>query len=118
MNEKLNTKLTIRLYKEGKCFGPGIAELLERIQERRSLRAAAQSMNMAYSKAWTMVRSCETALGRKLLLYATGGKHGGGAELTDDAVRLLAAYRAYCAQVQSYADEQFPMLFSDFIEKE
>ena len=33
------------------------------VEEHRSLRAAAQSMGMAYSKAWTVVRRCETAPG-------------------------------------------------------
>ena len=69
--------LTIRLFSEEKCFGPGIAELLERVEERRSLRAAAASMDMAYSKAWTIVRRCEENLGMKLLDYTTGGKNGG-----------------------------------------
>ena len=107
--------LTVRLYREGKCFGPGIAELLERVQEHRSLRAAAQSMNMAYSKAWTMVRSCEASLGRKLLLYTTGGKNGGGAELTEDADALLAGYRGYCDALQREADDLFPQYFSTFM---
>ena len=104
--------LTIRLYTEEKCFGPGIAQLLERVREHHSLRAAAQSMSMAYSKAWTVVRACESALGFRLLDYTTGGKNGGGAELTGDGERLLAAYRAYCADVGRHADEVFGTYFA------
>lgn len=115
MDNKLYATLNIRLYKEGKCFGPGIAELLERIQEHHSLRAAAQSMNMAYSKAWTVVKNCEAALGRKLLHYTTGGRNGGGAELTEDAVAMLEAYRAYCKAMESQSQQMFNDYFERFL---
>ena len=114
MEEKrLHPKLTIRLYTDDKCFGPGIAELLERVEVHHSLRAAAQSMNMAYSKAWTTVRRCEAALGFKLLDYATGGRNGGGAALTEDARRMLRAYRGYCRDLGDQAVRLFETYFSD-----
>ena len=79
MNDTLHPVLRIQFYAKEKSFGPGIAKLLQRVEDRHSLRAAAMSMDMAYSKAWTMVRSCEAALDMKLLNYSTGGKNGGGA---------------------------------------
>ena len=43
-------KMTVRLYAEdNKIFGPGIAQLLHRVREFHSVRAAALAMNMAYS---------------------------------------------------------------------
>ena len=53
MEKELHLKLTVRLYTEDdqRCFGPGIATLLERVQNHKSLRAAAASMEMANSKA-------------------------------------------------------------------
>ena len=113
----LHPKLTIRLYTDDKCFGPGIAELLERVEVHRSLRAAAQSMSMAYSKAWTTVRRCETALGFKLLDYSTGGRHGGGAALTEDGRRMLTAYRACCRDLERCAGDLFETYFSDFTQE-
>ena len=48
----MELKLTLRLLtNEERIFGPGVAELLERVQEHHSLRSAAASMEMAYSKA-------------------------------------------------------------------
>ena len=49
MSKELHLKLTIRLYSDDqrRCFGPGIATVLERVREHHSLRAAAQSMGMA-----------------------------------------------------------------------
>ena len=55
-------KMSVRIYQDGnKVFGPGIAQLLHRVRELHSLRAAANSMNMAYSKAWTVLRTAENA---------------------------------------------------------
>ena len=36
----LRPVITARLYREGKCFGPGVAMLLRRVRTLRSLRAA------------------------------------------------------------------------------
>ena len=79
MDKELHLKLTIRLYTDDnrRCFGPGIATLLERVREHRSLRAAAASMEMAYSKAWRIIRTAEEVFGCKMLDSTTGGRHGG-----------------------------------------
>ena len=48
--------LSCRLFTDAKCFGPGVARLLHAVQRLHSLRAAALSMDMAYSKAWTVIK--------------------------------------------------------------
>lgn len=113
MDRELHLKLTVRLYSEDdqRCFGPGIATLLERVQERKSLRAAAASMEMAYSKAWRIIRTAEDVFGCKMLSSTIGGHHGGGAVLTPQAERLVAAYRAYEADVKAYSQSKFDEAF-------
>ena len=113
MSKELHLKLTVRLYSDDnqRCFGPGIATLLERVQEHRSLRAAALSMEMAYSKAWRIIRTAEEVFGCKLLDSTIGGQHGGGAVLTPEAERLLGAYNAYTADVKRYAQVKFEESF-------
>ena len=65
MEKELHLKLIVRLFTDDhqRCFGPGIATLLHRVEERRSLRAAAASMDMAYSKAWRIIRTAEEVFG-------------------------------------------------------
>ena len=113
MGHELHLKLTIRLYSEDaqRCFGPGIATLLERVQEHKSLRAAAASMEMAYSKAWRIIRTTEDVFGCKMLSSTIGGHHGGGAVLTPQAERLLEAYETYTADVQAYSQSKFEEAF-------
>ena len=108
----MELKLTLRLLtNEELIFGPGVAELLERVREHHSLRSAAASMEMAYSKAWRIVRAAEEGMGCKLLSSSTGGRHGGGASLTPEAERLLTAYRTLETEVNAYSQERFHALF-------
>ena len=79
MDRELRVVLSARVFSDQKCFGPGVSQLLKRVDELHSLRAAALSMSMAYSKAWTVVRNAEDGLGFHLLTSTAGGKHGGGA---------------------------------------
>ncbi len=89
---KLHPAVTLRLYTDRKCFGPGVAMLLRRVRTLHSLRSAAMDMEMAYSKAWSILREAERGLGVKLLHSTTGGRGGGGAALTAAGEQLLEAY--------------------------
>nr|WP_326185088.1 LysR family transcriptional regulator [uncultured Oscillibacter sp.] len=118
MSKELHLKLTVRLFTDDneRCFGPGIATLLERVREHHSLRAAAASMEMAYSKAWRIIRTAEHVFGCKMLASTIGGRHGGGAALTPEAERLLAAYQAYVADVTAYSQGKFEEAFGFYRE--
>ncbi len=113
MTTKLRYTLMLRVYGEEKIFGPGIAELLERVDETHSLRKATMDMGMAYSKAWRIVRTAENALGFPLLDSTVGGKGGGSAVLTDRGRQFLSAYRQFESVVHDYADEIFEDLFGE-----
>ena len=87
-----------------KFFGEGPARLLRSIEEKGSLRAAAQSMEMAYTKALTMVKNAENALGFPLMIRTTGGRSGGGSILTAEGKEWLERYETYrdaCVQANS-----------------
>lgn len=107
--------LSCRLFTDAKCFGPGVAQLLHAVQQLHSLRAAALSMDMAYSKAWTVIKNSENALGFSLLDSTTGGKGGGGAALTPEGARLLRAYDTFCSRLHDAADELFQEEFAPFL---
>lgn len=110
--------MTVRLFTDEneRCFGPGVATLLTRVREHNSLRAAAASMGMAYSKAWRIIRTAEGVFGCKLLTSTIGGVNGGGAVLTVQAERLLDAYDSYCADLDAYGKALFDRKFSFYKE--
>lgn len=118
MDNQLHPKISVRLFTDEKCFGPGIAALLRRVKKYHSLRAAAASMGMAYSKAWTILKNCEEHLGFKLVKSTVGGKNGGGATVTDTAEKMLDAYDEYCTELQAYADSLLEEKFSFFNREE
>lgn len=114
----MEMKLTPRFYQNGeRVFGPGVAELLKRVQEHHSLRAAAFSMEMAYSKAWQIIRTAEDGFGCKLLCSTIGGRHGGGAVLTPEGERILNAYERFAADINAYSQERFQENFRDLVEQ-
>ena len=115
METKMTYNLSCRLFTDAKCFGPGVAQLLHAVQELHSLRAAALSMDIAYSKAWTIIKNSEKALGFSLLDSTTGGKGGGGAALTPEGARLLRAYDTFCSRLHDAADELFQEEFAPFL---
>lgn len=78
-----------------KFFGEGPCRLLHLVEETGSLRCAAASMEMAYSKALKLIRQAETALGFPLTARCAGGKDGGGSTLTPEGRAFLEAYEAY-----------------------
>ena len=92
MDRELHVVISCRMFTDQKCFGPGVVQLLKRVDELHSLRAAAMSISMAYSKAWTVIRGAEEGLGFKLLASNIGGRNGGGAALTDEARQMMRAY--------------------------
>lgn len=114
MDRKLKIVLSVRLFTDEKCFGPGVATLLHKVEQLHSLRSAAMDMNMAYSKAWTIVKNAERELGFKLLDSTTGGRHGGGAVLTEEGSALLSAYDSYCAALRQEADRLYEEYFGQF----
>ena len=93
-----------------KFFGEGPARLLNGVCEHGSLRAAAMSMNMAYTKALKLIRNAEQALGFELIYRSSGGKDGGGSCLTEKGKEWLQRYEAYrdaCKQANSRLYSEF-----------
>lgn len=109
---KLHPKLTLQLFTTEKCVGPGVIILLEKVSELGSLRKAALSIDMAYSKASNIIKRAENELNITLLNSKIGGASGGGATLTDDAVRLIKSYRKCEAELNSICSEKFSEHFS------
>ena len=111
MDGNISYKLSVRLFRQGKCFGPGIAELLRRVDETQSLRAAASGMEMAYSKAWRIMNQTEKELGFDLIHSTTGGPHGGGAQLTSAGREMLGKYEAFVCALHHEADRLMGEIF-------
>jgi molybdate transport system regulatory protein len=68
--------------------------LLEKVGECGSITQAAKAVGLSYKAAWDAVDAMNSMLGEPLVTTATGGKGGGGTQLTVAGIRIVDAYRA------------------------
>ena len=78
----------------GSFLGDKRIRLLEAIDQHGSILQAAKAVPMAYKAAWDAVDDMNNVAPEPLVLRVTGGRHGGGSELTDFGRRLIPFYRA------------------------
>ncbi|WP_378944244.1 winged helix-turn-helix domain-containing protein [Mesorhizobium sp. ANAO-SY3R2] len=74
-------------------LGPGKVALLEQIAATGSISAAARAMEMSYKRAWDLVEELKEIFGKPLVAAKTGGKRGGGAELTAAGEQVVSRFR-------------------------
>ena len=75
------------------AFGPGKAELLQRVAETGSIGKAALRMKMSYMRAWSLVQTMNRCFKEPLVTAMHGGEGGGGAALTKTGQKVLTLYR-------------------------
>lgn len=75
------------------AIGPGKADLLEAIHTNGSISAGARHMGMSYKRAWDLVDTMNHSFRQPLVVTATGGSQGGGAQVTEFGFEVLRRYR-------------------------
>ncbi len=91
---------------EEKFFGPGIAELLERVEDEGSVKEACRAMGLSYSKGRAILRRAEEKFGFALISVRHGGAGGGAAALTEEGRRAVDMYRILETDIGRYARER------------
>ena len=90
-------------YKDEPLLGKGGAEILETINEVRSISKTATKAEMSYRYVWNYLAKLEKRLGEPVVNTFKGGrKGGGGATLTELGTKLLSEYHraaAYMSEV-------------------
>ncbi len=86
---------------DGKAFGDGPYELLQRVEKMLSLHRAANQMGMSYSKAWRLIGTMEKRLGFLLIERKVGGLSGGGSRVTSQGKELMKRYRHFQKDVNT-----------------
>jgi molybdate transport system regulatory protein len=92
--------------------GPGKIELLKAVQETGSISAAARQMNMNYKRAWYLLDTLNKGFHQPVIQAATGGRGGGGAQLTPLGEQLIAYYTAIAAACAVAAEPDVAALFA------
>lgn len=95
-----------------KVFGEGPYRLLKAVEEQGSLRKAALSMEMAYTKARKLLQTAEGAYG-PLVIPTIGGHAGGGSVLTEAGKELLTKYERYRNECKEANRRIYESIFSE-----
>jgi len=90
---EVDLRLRIRLG-EDIAMGPGKADLLDAIAASGSISSAAKSLGMSYRRAWLLVETMNKCFATPLVQAKTGGRSGGGAEITPLGREAVRHYRA------------------------
>jgi molybdate transport system regulatory protein len=89
---KIDALLALR--SEGRLLiGRDRIRLLEAVVEQGSITQAAQAAGFSYKAAWDAVNAINNLLPRPAFVTRSGGRHGGGAEVTEEGRRLITAFR-------------------------
>ncbi len=87
---------------EAAFLGEERIALLEQIEQRGSITQAAKAAGVSYKAAWDAVDAMNNLAPAPVVTTSTGGRGGGGAGLTDEGRRLIAAYRTIANEYQRF----------------
>jgi len=103
IQHRLRSKLEVDT-EFGTFLGDTRIRLLEAIAQQGSISQAAKAVPLSYKAAWDAVDAMNNLADQPLVIRSTGGKHGGGTQLTDYGRQVVALYRALEAEYQSALD--------------
>lgn len=78
----------------GERIGPGKIALLKAVGETGSISGAGRALRMSYRRAWRLIEELNASFSKPVVTAQTGGKSGGGAELTPLGRAVIAHYEA------------------------
>lgn len=78
--------------------------LLEEIGKKGSINQAAKAVPLSYKAAWDAVDTMNNLAPEPLVRRVTGGRQGGGTQLTEYGHRIVAMYRALEQEYQQTLD--------------
>ena len=106
-------RVTLRLdFDTGTRLGPGKIALLEAIRRTGSISAAGREFGMAYRRAWLLVDELNHMFSGPLVEARPGGKHGGGASLTEMGEKVVTLYRDAERKVRKSASAEIRQIES------
>lgn len=107
LRAKARTRIRI-VYGDLFAIGPGKADLLEAVAECGSISAGARRLEMSYRRAWLLIDEMNRCFRQPVVGTATGGKGGGGAQITAFGLAALKEFRALEKRVAAVVDKGLP----------
>lgn len=83
------------------ALGPGKVDLLEAVDRRGSITAAAKDQAMSYRRAWLLLDEMNRAFSEPVVEASFGGAKGGGARLSPTGRAVIDIYRRVQAKAEA-----------------
>ncbi len=109
---RIRSKIWVEDDSGGVAFGLGRVRILEAIQRKGSIHAAAKELGMSYRGVWGRIKATEERLGQPLLVRNIGGASGGGSRLTPFAETLIRQFVDLHKKIAQDADWLFETAFT------
>ena len=104
-------RVKLQINTDEPVLGPGVAELLELVEETGSMKEACGRMGMSYSKGWSLIRTAERELGCTIVERSPGGIGGGAARVSEQGLNLLNRYEQFEKEIARIAQEKYREIF-------
>lgn len=95
------------------AIGPGKMDVLAAIRDAGSISGAARTLGMSYRRAWLLVETMNSCFIHPLVETATGGRAGGGAQLTPAGEKTLTRYIAMMVELDAIAERHLNPLLQE-----
>jgi len=97
--------------KNSPYLGLGRIILLENIIKHGSITKGAEAINMSYRKAWQLIEDMNKLSRKPLVIKKIGGKHGGGAEVTNEGKKTIHNFYKLQKDVEEYVKERISKIY-------
>ena len=105
----MSYKIKSRIWIEGEngtFLAEGRIHLLKEISETGSISSAAKAMKMSYKKAWEIIDGMNKESRKPLVMRVSGGKGGGGTQVTEEGLRAIDMFDKLNKKCQNYLDKE------------
>ena len=102
----MRVEIRLRIGKERNFMGKGVREILDAIDEHKSIKKACAVTGISYPKVLVMLKTFQTGLGFPAVVSVKGGSSYGGTELTEKGRAVLECFREIENEVAMFAKKR------------
>ena len=103
---KARAEIRLRIGKEKNFIGKGVREILDAIDEHKSIKKACQATGISYPKVMRILKTLKTELGFAAVVSEKGGSRHGGTELSEKGRAVLECFREIESEVALFAQKR------------
>ena len=101
----MRVEIRLRIGKKRISMGKGVREILDAIDEHKSIKKASAATGISYPKVMRMLKIFNDEFGFPAVVSEKGGSNYGGSQLTEKGRAVLESFREIENETAAYAQE-------------